>query len=120
MKKILIIDDDLDDIEILTEALKALGNLSQVHFVTTYQEVAPIAERFDYVFLDAHLPKVTCVECLNSIRSHQTLSTSTIIIYTGHIHQQAIDVLLKAGAHNILMKSGSLQQLTAKLRQLLQ
>ncbi|GAA4321762.1 response regulator [Flaviaesturariibacter amylovorans] len=86
---ILWVDDDLDDLEIFTQAAAEVCPEAEVHYAhngleaLTYLERAKSAKAFpDLVILDMNMPKLGGRETLASIKSNPDFQQLNVIVFT--------------------------------------
>lgn len=113
--KILLIEDDLDDIELLQEALTRHGinyvmdtanDGSRAIDYIRHCEVCP-----DIVILDFNLPKIHGREVLTEIKSVASFKDIPLMILTTSSAKEDIEYSLKNGADRYLIKPVNLQQM---------
>jgi len=126
LKKILIIEDDIDMCNELHEALSDLGY--QVHLVFNGLSGKKIIEKnkFDIIILDLKIPKFDGYQILNFIRKKNIMSKVIVITARMKIHYEDIvkqnqeqkknDLLKKADS--ILIKPFKLIELINKIKTL--
>ncbi|MBC7850873.1 MAG: response regulator [Chitinophagaceae bacterium] len=116
-KQILLIDDDEDEIDILTDAIKQTGKPIQCLYekdpvlaIARLEHLQP-----DYIFVDYNMPKINGLECLAEIRKIGVIQKVPVILYSSNITE---DVRMKAtalGAAACIEKSFSLPSLTRNI-----
>jgi CheY-like chemotaxis protein len=106
--KILLIEDDNDDIEIIQDALQDNGVQCQVHvikdggLVSGYLHTA--CETPDIIVMDFNLPKVHGREILKQIKLTENFKTIPLIILTTSSSQDDISYSYREGASRYLIK----------------
>ena len=104
-RKILIVDDNPDDIEAITRALQKCNECQyQVIAASSGDMGIELAERtvFDCVLLDYHLPGVTGIELFSNLR--EKVGKIPILILTGQTDQMVAAQLIKSGAQDYINK----------------
>jgi len=114
--KILVVDDDAPTCELITEVLQT----AEVETFSLTDSSAAAAqlrrEKFDAVFLDAHMPRPDGIELTRQIR-HSGLNLKTpVIIITGNGEQQFLTQAFEVGANFVLFKPVDRQALLRLLR----
>lgn len=114
--KILVVDDDAPTCELITEVLHAAEvealSLTDSNAASTRLQ----KEKFDAVFLDAHMPRPDGIELTRQIR-HSGLNLKTpIVIITGNGEQQFLTRAFEVGANFVLFKPVDRQALLRLLR----
>jgi CheY-like chemotaxis protein len=84
MLTILLVDDDLDECDLFTTALKQVTNNFELKHVSECSDLlSTIKEtRPDIVFLDINMPGMSGIECLKNIRAETKYQSLPIIIYS--------------------------------------
>src|SRR6476469_3017748 len=95
--KILIIDDDTDDVEILTDVFKTTG-VEAVHFVYTamqafmyLEEVKKNAALPKLIVTDMHLPGITGQEFLEDLKGMEPYKHIHVIVLSSHKSERDIE-----------------------------
>ncbi len=103
--ELLLVDDDELDRAAVRRGLQAAGVAVRLVEVTDAPEaLAALTSRaFDCVLLDYHLPKADGLTVLRSAR--QAGATSPVIMLTGQDDASTAVAIMKAGAHDYIVKS---------------
>lgn len=113
--KILVVDDNRDAAEMLTELLRITGN----EVVTVYDGTQATAivkqERPDVIFLDIGLPGMDGYEVARQIRSKTTVSRARLIAVTGYGQQEDVLRARAAGFDDHLVKPVEYSQIATIL-----
>lgn len=101
-KTILIVDDDRDFADSLTEVLELQGHRVTVlpggeKVVTSYDE-----KDFDLAFIDIKLPGLSGLECLRALRTVRP--NANVVMMTGDNTEQYWQEAMDAGALQVLQK----------------
>ena len=106
-RKILIIDDDYDDCELLNESLSTRG-ISECIIVQSAEEalrkLGELDSLPDLIILDLFMPKLGGVELLTILKSNQQYKNIEVIIYTSSkltVHKNEV---LAIGAREFIPK----------------
>lgn len=118
--KVLIVDDDPDDIAMLerilseeADSIRGLSDSKQVEQVFT--EFGP-----DIVLLDLHMPQPDGLEVLRRLRSARaSLGFLPVVVLTGDTGQVARNSALVLGADDFLTKPLDRQEVVLRVRNLL-
>ncbi len=104
-KKVLVVDDDAEIVELLTDVFSRDGRF-EVRTATSGYEAGIQTEQFrpDVILLDYMLPDVNGNVVCHTIRKNPEFEDIRIIIISGVIKQEEIDQLLKAGAEDFIKK----------------
>lgn len=115
MVKILLIEDDLDDVELLSEALKDSGIACQLDVINdgdeAIQHIRNCSNYPDLVILDFNLPKVHGRDILLEIKSLNYFKNIPLLILTTSSAQEDIDYAHKNGANKYLIKPTNTEQI---------
>lgn len=113
--KVLVVDDDVPTLELITEVLSGLG--VKVHPLSDSQQAASLInrEKFDGIFLDLMMPQVDGFELAQAIRRSSWNRRTPIIIVTGREEKDAITEAFQAGGTFFLRKPVDKAKLTALL-----
>jgi excisionase family DNA binding protein len=104
-KKVLIVDDDAEIVDLVVEVLSRDGRF-EVKTATSGYEAGIQTQRFrpDLILLDYMLPDVNGNVVCHTIRRNPEFENIKIIIVSGVIKQDEIDQLLKSGAQDFIKK----------------
>ena len=104
-KKVLIVDDDAEIVDLLEEVLSRDGRFD-VKTATSGYEAGIQTQRFrpDLILLDYMLPDVNGNVVCHTIRRNPEFENIKIIVVSGVIKQDEIDQLLKSGAQDFIKK----------------
>ncbi|MGD0553175.1 MAG: response regulator [Sedimentisphaerales bacterium] len=104
-KKVLVVDDDAEIVDLLVEVLTRDGRFD-VKTATSGYEAGIQTQRFrpDCILLDYMLPDVNGNVVCHTIRKNPEFENIRIIIVSGVIKQEEIDQLLKSGAQDFVKK----------------
>ncbi len=114
MNTALIIDDDELDLELYTillgdEGFEVRTTADGPQGITLYQVHHP-----SVVFLDLGLPSLGGIEVLRHIRAYDP--EAKVIIVTGYASAETAVAALKAGALDVIEKSGDVQEMLKRIR----
>lgn len=107
--KILIIDDDTDDVEILADVLKTTG-VDAVHYVHTALQAFMYLEEVRHTMLpklivtDMHLPGITGHEFLTDLKGMDPYKHIHVIVLSSHKSSQDIETARQLGVKDYLEK----------------
>lgn len=124
-KKIMIVDDDEDDVDFFCEALNDIDSSHDCLTATDGEDALQqlrntIKEPPDCLFLDINMPKMNGKTCLRKIKSDSVLKTIPVVIYTTSSHIKERDEMLRLGADHFLTKASSFDRLKASIEEVLQ
>lgn len=120
-KKILIVDDDDEIVELLTDMLARDGRF-EVESAGSGYEAGIKTQQFhpDLILLDYMLGDINGDVVCRTIKSDSDLEDTKIIIVSGVIRQDEIEELLKSGAEDFVRKPFNISDLTEKIASTLQ
>jgi diguanylate cyclase (GGDEF)-like protein len=104
--RVLIVDDDEDDLYLITDVLTQVAN-THYNITTASSSLLAIAElsksKFDVIFSDYRLGAVTGIDFINSVRAAGI--DTPIILLTGISDQLVDNAALKAGSSDFISKT---------------
>ncbi len=120
-KKVLIVDDDAEIVELIGDILTRDGRFD-IRTASSGYEAGMVTQQFrpDLILLDYMLPDVNGNVVCQTIRSNPEFENTRIIIVSGVIKQEEIDQLLKSGAEDFVRKPFTILELTDKVDAALQ
>jgi CheY-like chemotaxis protein len=119
--KVLLVDDDLDDHEIFSlalreaekplEVIRAYDGMEALSYLADWHDDPP-----DFIFLDLNMPRMNGKQCLREIRKNEHFSHIPVVIYS--ISSEIKDLIdaQSLGAKAFIVKSASIHELTMALR----
>lgn len=115
-KKVLVVDDDIEIVELISDILTRDGRF-EIRTASSGYEAGMATQQFrpDLILLDYMLPDVNGNVVCQTIRSNPEFENTRIIIVSGVIKQEEIDQLLKSGAQEFIKKPFSISELTEKV-----
>jgi excisionase family DNA binding protein len=115
-KKILIVDDDTEIVELIADVLTRDGRF-EIRTASSGYEAGIATQQFrpDLILLDYMLPDVNGNVVCQTIRENPEFENIRIIIVSGVVKQDEVDQLLKSGAEDFIKKPFSITELTEKV-----
>jgi excisionase family DNA binding protein len=115
-KKVLIVDDDAEIVDLLVEVFSRDGRFD-VKTATSGYEAGMRTQEFrpDCILLDYMLPDVNGNVVCHTIRRNPEFENIKIIIVSGVIKQDEIDQLLKSGAQDFIKKPFDINDLVNRV-----
>jgi hypothetical protein len=112
--RILLVEDQADDVELVLRHLRSSGYQPTLHRVETAEEMraALAREPWDVVISDYSLPSFHAPDALALL--HATGNDLPFIVLTGSIGEDRATAIMKAGAHDFILKD-QLARLTASI-----
>ncbi len=120
-KKVLIVDDDAEIVELLTDVLDKDGRF-ELKTASSGYEAGMATERFqpELILLDYMLPDVNGNIVCQIIKKNPQFENIKIIIISGVVKQDEIAQLLKSGAEDFIRKPFDINELINKITAALQ
>ncbi len=120
-RKVLIVDDDTEIVELIVEVLNRDGRF-ETETASSGYEAGMATERFrpELILLDYMLPDVNGNVVCQTIRKNPEFENIRIIIVSGVVKQDEIAQLLKSGAQDFIRKPFDVTELTSKITTALQ
>ena len=120
-KKVLIVDDDAEIVELIADVLKRDGRFDIKSASSGYEAgIATHQFRPDLILLDYMLPDVNGDVVCRTIKDNPEFEDIKIIIVSGVIKQDEIDRLLQTGAEGFVRKPFNILELTDRISSVLQ
>ncbi len=115
-KKVLVVDDDNEIVDLMVEVLSRDGRFD-VKTATSGYEAGIQTQRFrpDCILLDYMLPDVNGNVVCHTIRKNPDFEHIKIIIVSGVIKQEEIEQLLKSGAQDFVKKPFDINDLIKRI-----
>jgi excisionase family DNA binding protein len=120
-KKVLIVDDDAEIIELIVDVLVRDGRF-EIETASSGYEAGISTQQFrpDLILLDYMLPDINGNVVCQTIRKNPEFESIKIIIVSGVVKRDEIDQLLKSGAEDFIKKPFNIDELTGKITTVLQ
>jgi DNA-binding response OmpR family regulator len=111
--KILLIEDDADDIELLKEAFEQNGIRCDIDVVMEGDKAIPWLQNIDelphVIVMDFNLPKLHGREILSQIRESETFNAIPLMVLTTSASQDDIRYAFSMGADKFITKPNTMQ-----------
>ena len=120
-RKILIVDDDAEIVELIVDVLDRDGRFETKTASSGY-EAGMATEKFrpELILLDYMLPDVNGNVVCRTIKTNPEFENIRIIIVSGVVKEDEIVQLLKSGAEDFIRKPFDVAELTGKIAAVLQ
>ena len=119
-RKVLVVDDDPEIVELMVDVLERDGRF-EVRTAGSGYDAGVITQEFrpDIIILDYMLPDVNGNVVCKTIRQNPAFRSMKIIIVSGVIKQDEIDELMQVGADAYMKKPFSIDELVNRMAELL-
>lgn len=116
-----LIDDDVDDQEIFSMALKYVDlPVTCITADDCGEALKKLAQDTsfipDYIFLDLNMPKMNGKQCLKEIKKQAHLKHIPVIMYTTSLNQRDIAETKEIGASTYIIKPSNISELASVLK----
>ena len=123
-KTVILIDDDPDDLEIMTAAINAIDPTLMCSVYVQAEEALRLLSHGlqslpNYIFIDINMPRKTGAQCLEHLRKVKELNDVPIIIYSTSLPERTSKTLLEAGANFTFQKPCTINDYVNVLRRIL-
>ena len=120
-KKVLIVDDDPEIVELMVDVLTRDGRFD-VKTASSGYDAGLLTQQFcpDLIILDYMLPDVNGNVVCQTIKSNPEFLNTKIIIVSGVVNQSEITDLLESGAEDFMKKPFNITELVDKIAGVLQ
>ena len=121
MHKVFLIDDDFDDQEFFSVAVKKLNESNDCVFAKDGEhglELIRSDDNFnpDYIFIDYNMPRMNGLECLEQIRKMDRFKDTHVYMYSTTDNTTTMDHAKELGATGFIVKPSGLQVLVEILK----
>lgn len=120
MPRLLIVDDEVATVDMLSTYLKLLGHEPFGAYNGTDGLVLVEVEKPDLLILDLMMPDIDGFEVCKRVRAHSDFATLPVVIISARTDKDAIEKALGLGANAYLTKPIELGKLSREIKQLLQ
>jgi len=119
-RKILVVDDDVELVELITEVLERDGRF-EVKSVNNGFDAGMMVKDYqpDLIVLDVMLPDINGKEVCQRVRSDQSMDSVKIICISGMVEDDKIHELKAAGANDFMRKPFEVDRLVDRICTLL-
>lgn len=121
--KILVADDDLDDVSILEDAIQDLDPQAVLSYVENGRAALDLLNKHyaaghmpSLIVLDLNMPKMNGSETLKALKKDERFKDIPVVIFSTSINPVEKERCLSLGAHSYMIKPSSLTEsiITAK------
>ena len=124
VRKILIVDDDSDDQNLLIEALRDWDASIKFQTATNGHHALlllnnSLPELPNLIFLDLNMPRMNGIQFLHEIKKRQEFRELPVIIYSTSSDPKDVTETARLGAENFITKPTGLSELKITLKSVL-
>ena len=117
MPFIVLIDDDEDDLDMLSSALQIHGFRVKTfnaghHAIESLKAMATVHDLPELIILDYNMPRLNGEQVLNLLKSEDSVKSVPVFIYSTCLSEVCQNALVAMGAHGALVKSGNYHEFT--------
>jgi len=111
--KLMLGDDDIDDIELFHEAVKEVKPDAELIILHNGRQILSKlqTERPAVIFLDINMPEMNGWECLRSLKDDAALKHIPVVMYTTSSSKRDIEIAKDLGAFKLVTKPDRFQDL---------
>lgn len=122
-KNIFLADDDRDDVEFFTDALKEIGQGFDLTVACNGQELIEKLQARqnspDIIFIDINMPVLDGIEALSLIKKDQELEMVPAVVYSTSSNTTHISRAYESGASSYFKKPSDFRSLKNELERIL-
>jgi CheY-like chemotaxis protein len=124
MNRILLIDDDEDEAEILQAAIAGIDQAPLFHYISNCAEALRLLEQNkisvpDLILLDIRMPRMNGLDCLREIKRLDHLSDVPVVIYSNAGSARNVQEAMARGARVFWKKPNLYLELVKELKELI-
>ncbi len=118
-KRVLVVDDDPDIVEMLTDLLQADGRF-EVRTAGSGYAAGLLTQQFnpDVMILDYMLPDINGNVVLENVRKNPELAHIKVVLVSGVVNPDEVKALLEAGANEFIKKPFDIDHLIGRIADL--
>jgi len=117
-RKVLIVDDDDELVELITDALERDGRF-EIRSVNNGFDAGMMVKEYqpDLIVLDVMLPDINGKEVCQRVRSDKSMDDVRIICISGMVEEDKVSELREAGANDFMHKPFEVERLVERMCQ---
>lgn len=118
-KHFFVIDDDVEDIQLITAALGCLNADCKCTWARSGEQAVMQLQYLkpDIIFIDYQMPGMDGIQCLQAIKDLPNCKQVPIILHSSNMDEQLRRQAMQLGAYACLQKPDSLDRLMTVLQQ---
>ena len=114
MQRVVLIDDDLEDLELIEEAIKIVNPSAEcIPFFDACEALEYLMSHDlpDVVIIDLNMPNISGVECMEQLRNHPKFATLVLVVNSSALPANEIMETIVALGGVFLQKPSTLHEL---------
>jgi DNA-binding response OmpR family regulator len=121
IQHILLVDDDTDEYDIFSAALKQVNTDTKLSFLDNTNDLTSALNELepDLIFLDINMPGKSGFQALQEIFEWTLINNVPVIMYSNSVNQADVDLAYRFGATLYFKKATSLSELVRSLKKIL-
>lgn len=124
MNRILLIDDDKDEAEILQTAIAEIDHSTQFNYISNCAEALKLLKQKEIpapnlIFLDINMPRMNGLDCLQEIKRLDHLKNIPVVVYSTSSASRDVNEAMAHGAQVFWEKPNLYLELVKKLKELI-
>lgn len=121
IKKILLVDDDEDELELFLQSLEDVPGAFSCTRASSGQQALQLLNDIqpDFIFMDFNLPGMNGLELLSAIKTNRHIQHIPVYLYSTTINPETERIALQRGVSGCIEKPGSISGMTNALREVL-
>lgn len=119
-RNILLVDDDRDEISILSEAIELAGIDSRCQWARGAENAYEMVKRNlpDLILVDYNMPGINGISCMRGLKKITGVATVPILLYSTYIDPAMTREALSIGANGCIQKTLTVIDLVKTLKTL--
>ncbi len=115
---LLLIDDDEDELRILTDALSEAGINCKYTWARSPLQALDMLKYLSahFIFMDYNMPRMNGIECIVKIRELKHCDNIQIILYSSELNDTLVNLAFESGAQFCLKKMSDPTSLNRQLQ----
>ncbi len=116
-----MVDDDDDEHEIFSSALKTIGNAFNFISAKSCEGALHILKTLDpdYIFIDVNMPRINGMTCLQEIKKISRIEKIPVYMYSTGMNARDGQKALHLGAVDYIIKPSSISGLSQLLKKII-
>ena len=121
IKKILLVDDDEDELELFMQSLEDVPGAYSCTQASSGQQALQLLNDVqpDFIFMDFNLPGMNGLELLSAIKNNHHIQHIPVYLYSTTINPETERIALQRGVSGCIEKPGSISGMTTALRKVI-